>query len=253
LRFGDVAQRLLVGRTQLTPPPVWRCWVEPTPPIPIDEMITDLMRRNAEPRLRAPVELKQQYVDCPYWVMRFAIAAAVDAASISAGKDPAEETKRYRTRAEAAEQATVAIETLRTAMLQSARSPSPRLPFLETPEVIAANKEVLAFRHSGALERIAEDARHCLQFYQHARGEPFDVWRVVFVAELGFAWSAMTGAMPTRSEQFTAFIVAAYDSVAGGQPEVHWDRAIRHVVDLDLDWKNRGMSFAEVQKIYSGP
>jgi hypothetical protein len=251
-RFGDVAALLLAGCTQLTPPPDWRCWTEPTPLLPIDETIIALKRRNAQPRLREPAELKKQNVDCPFYFMRFAIAAAVDAATISAGNDPAEMAARYRTRAEAAEKAAAEIETLSTTVLESARSPAPRLPFLETPEVIWANKEVLAFRRRGALARIAEDAQHWLQYYQRARGEPFDVWRMVLVAELGFVWNAMTGAIPTQGEEFTAFIVAAFESAAGIQPKVSWERAIRRVIKLDLDWERRGMSFAEAQKIYSG-
>jgi hypothetical protein len=252
-RFGDVAERLLAGHSELNPPPDWHCWTKPAPALPIDDLIARLIRRNAEPRLQSPSELKeQQNVACPFYVVRFAIAAAVDAATAMAGEEPAEMAKRWRIQEEAARQAAAANATIGEALLQSVRRPAPRLPFLETPELIGAYKTVLMLRHIGAYDRIAEDARQWREFYQRARGDPLAVWRVTFAAELGFAWSALTGAVPAQNGEFTHFIATAYDSITDGLPEVSWDRPIRRVVGLGLDWEDRGMSFAEAQKIFLG-
>jgi hypothetical protein len=76
-RFGDVAARLLGGHTQPDPPTGWPCWSEPTPALPIDDLVTRLRRRNAVPRLRSPAELKERDIPCPFYAARFAIAAAV--------------------------------------------------------------------------------------------------------------------------------------------------------------------------------
>lgn len=247
-QFGDVAARLLGGRTQPNPPSDWLCWKEPTPALSIDDQITSLIRRNAHPRLRSRSELDP--IACPYYGARFAIAVAVDAATATAGADPTEMAKRCRVQEEAARQATEAIATISETLLQSSHRPEPRLPRLKSPELIGAYKTALMLRQMGTFERIAADARQWQTFYQRARGEPFDTWRLTFVAELGFAWATLTGVRPARNEWFADFIADAYASIA--DDEVWWDRAIRRAVALDLDWLGRGMSFAEAQKLFLG-
>ena len=219
-RFGDIAARLLGGRTQPNPPPDWRCWNEPVPALPIDDLINHLVRSNAEPRLRTPPELERHGITCPFYAMRFAIAVAVDAATATAGEDPAEMAERWRVQEKAARQAAAANAVIAGSLLQSARRPEPRLPFIEAPGLISAYRTTLLLQHTKPFDRIAEDARQWRQFYQRARGEPFDVWRAVFVCELGFVWAALTGAKPARNDEFAGFIEAAYASIS--EEEVSW-------------------------------
>lgn len=250
-RFGDAAARLLNGRAYSSPPDNWATWKEPSPALPIDDLIADLIRRNKEPRLLSRSELKErQGVVCPYYIARFAVAAAVDAATTAAAEDPAEMAKRWRIHEKAARQAITAIAAIDETLLSASR-PAPRLPFVETPELVAAYKTVLLLRRMDSFDRIADEAQKWRRFYQQARGKPFDVWRAVFAAELGFAWAALTGALPSRNEDFTYFVAAAYASIDDELSEFSWERAIRRVVKLSLDWRGRGMSFAETQKIFS--
>jgi hypothetical protein len=185
-QFGDVAARLLDGRTQPNPPPDWACWKEPVPALPIDRLITGLVHRNAPPRLRLAPELESCGVSCPYFGIRFAIAVAVDAATAAAAEDPIEMTRRWHAQEQAALRTAAENATLAETLLQPARRPTPRLPFIESPELIDAYKAVL--RHKSACERVAEDAQRWQQFYQHTRRrDPWDVWRMVFAAELSVA------------------------------------------------------------------
>ena len=170
-RFGDVTARLLA--TQPNPPSDWPCWNEPAPALPIDDQISYMIQRNAEPRLRTPPELERHGITCPFYAMRFAIAVAVDVATATAGEDPAEMAERWRIQENAARQAAAANATIAETLLQSAR-PEPRLPFLETPELISAYKTSLLLQHTKTFDRIAEDARQWRQFYLRARGEPFE-------------------------------------------------------------------------------
>lgn len=250
-RFGDAAARLLNGHAYSSPPDNWATWKAPSPALPIDDLVSDLIRRNREPRLLPASELKErQGVVCPFYIARFAVAVAVDAATTAAGEDPAEMAKRWRVHEEAAHQAIAAIATIGETLLSACR-PAPRLPLIETPELVNAYKTTLLVQRMGAFERIADEAQKWRRFYQQARGKPFDVWRTVFAGELGFAWVALTGAQPTRNEDFIYFVDAAFASI-DEKPEISWERTIRRVVSLDLDWRGRGMSFAETQKIFSG-
>ena len=247
-RFGDVAERLLAGHSEPNPPPDWRCWTEPAPALPIDEMISDLMRRNWEPRLRSRSELSAEGIACPFYQLRFAAAAAVDAATEAASVDPAEMAKRWRSQEEKARRAAQAVEDIAASLPHSELRAVPRLPLVEPPELISAYKMTMLLRRVGTFNCIADYARRYRRLFQYDRGGPHDVWRAVFAADLGFAWAALTGENPTRTEPFIELIVACFESIADRQPEVSWERSIRRALALGLDWRGRGNSFFEARK-----
>jgi hypothetical protein len=250
-RFGDVAERLLAGHSEPAPPPDWRCWIEPAPALPIDEMISDLRRRNREPRLRSRPELSADGIACPFYQLRFAVAAAVDVATEAASEDPAQMAKRWRSEEEKARRAAQVIKDIAASLPYSELRPTPRLPLVEPLELISAYKMVMLLRHMGTFDCIGDYARRYRQLFQYDRGEPYNLWRAVFVADLGFVWVALTGESPARTEPFIEFIVAAFASIADGQPEESWERSIRRALALGLDWRGRGNSFSEVLKNFS--
>ena len=250
-RFGDVAERLLAAHSEPNPPPDWRCWTEPAPALPIDEMISDLMRRNREPRLRSRSELSAEGIACPFYQLRFAVATAVDAAAAAASEDPMEMAERWRSQEEKMRLAAQMVEDIAASLPHSKLRAAPRLPLVEPPEVISAYKMVMLLRHMGTFDCIADYARRYRGLFQHDRGEPYDVWRAVFAADLGFAWAALTGENPARTEPFIEFIVACFESIADRQPEISWERPIRRAMALGLDWRGRGNSFSELRKNFS--
>jgi hypothetical protein len=249
--FGDVAERLLAGRSEPTPPSDWRCWTKPTPALPIDEMISDLMRRNREPRLRSRSGLSAEGIACPFYQLRFAIAAAVDAATEAGSEDPAQMAERWHSHEKKARQAAQVIKDIAASLPHSKQRPTPRLPLVEPPELISAYKMTMLLRHMGTFDCIADHARRYRQLFQYDRGEAHHTWRVVFAADLGFVWAALTGENPARTEPFIEFIIACFESIADGQPEVSWERPIRRALDLGLDWRGRGNSFSKVLKNFS--
>jgi hypothetical protein len=249
-RFGDVAARLLAGRNFPSPPPSWACWIEPSPALPIDKVITALKRTNREPRLRSQSELEEQGIVCSYYSTRFAVAVAVDAAAAAADQQRTDMIERWRLHEEAATNAAAEIKIISETLLKSEQRPTPRAPDVESAEVFADYKTIMKFHRDGALERIAAYARQCQQFYQHDRGEASDVWKAVFAADLAFTWRILTGANPARTEPFIRFVTAAYESIGDDLPEVSWERAIRRALALGLDWQHRGSSFDQVRKIF---
>ena len=159
---------------------------------------------------------------------------------------------RWSTQEQAALRAAAENTILAETLLQPARRPSPRLPFFESPALIQAYQAVL--RQRGAYEVIADDARRWRQFYQHTRRrEPQDLWRMAFVIDMGVAWATLTGVAPTRGDSFIGFINAAFNSLLPDEAddEVAWDRAVRAVIELDLDWCQRGLSSVEIERRFS--
>ena len=248
LRLGDVSGRLLKGL--VLSPGSWVAWRAPTPALPIDELITSMSRRNTTPRLLSPPELRERKIDCPYFGARWAIALAVEAAATEAAVDPVEMAERWRGYEEAACQAAAANAAIAGSLLNS--RPSPRLPFIDAPELTCAYAKTREIQHARYYEIIAEQAQRWRQIYRQTRGDPFDLWRVVFAAQLAFTWLALTNVMPARNEGFTDFIETAYASIDDKMPEVSWERAIRHVASLDIEWeRGRVMSLGAIQKIFS--
>jgi hypothetical protein len=250
-RFGDVAVRLLGGHTYPSPPPSWVCWVEPRPALPIDQKITARKQTNRAPLLRPKSELEAEGISCPYYLVRFAIAVAVDAAFDAANQQRGDMIDRWRVHETAAAEADAKLAVIVETLLKSEQRPTPRLPDVESAQLFADYRQVMEFHHSGALKRIVAHARRYREFYRYDRGGAAEVWRAVFVADLGFTWRKLTGANPTRGEAFVEFIAAAYHSIDADPPVVEtWDQAIRRALDLRLDWQQRGNSFDQVRKIF---
>ena len=116
-RFGDAAERLLNGRTYSDPPDDWAAWEEPSSALPIDQTITKLKTTNRRPRLRSHAELKAQKIICPYYIARFAIAMAVDEATVAAVENPIDMTKRWRAHEVAARKAAPEIDKIAESLL----------------------------------------------------------------------------------------------------------------------------------------
>jgi hypothetical protein len=237
-RFGDVAAQLLSGRTGWDPPDDWPCWREPAPALLIDRIITKLKTTNREPRLRSRAELEKYAIQCPYYMMRWTIAAAVDEATETAAYDPAEMTQRWRVEEEAASTVVTAINTIVETLLQPTKAPRSRMPALEPPEIMGAYKMAMMVRASGAFDRIADNARQWQRIFQYDRSEPRDVWRLIFAANLGSVWQVLTGANPARTEPFIEFVEAAYASLGDDLSVGSWEQPIRRALKMGLNWRH---------------
>jgi hypothetical protein len=238
-RFGQVASVLLPGGEQCEPwnwkPPTdWSCWDEPSPALPIDWVLTRLRHSNRPPQLRPRDELDTRGLPCPYYAARFAIALAVDAATMAAADDAAEMARRWRAHEHAASKARAGIKTIAESLTRAAsETPFTRWPLVESPEVRAAYKLIFALHQIGGLDRIEEHARRSRQVFQRDQG---DVWRAVFAAELGFFWRVLTDSPPARTTPFIDFITAAYESLMDDPPSVSWERPVRRALAMGLDW-----------------
>jgi hypothetical protein len=253
-RFGDAAARLLGGRTRSDPPDDWPCWREPAPALAIDQMITRLKTENREPRLRSRAELEKKAIRCPYYLMRWIIAAAVDEATETAAYDPAEMMQRWRVHEEAASKAAAAINIIVETLLQPTMTPRPRMPALEPPDVMNAYKMTMMVRQSGALNRVVNNARQWQRIFQYDRSEPYHVWRLIFAANLCSAWQVLTGANPARTDPFIEFVEDAYTSLGDDLPEISWTRPIRRALDMGLnwgDWRHYENSFEKLKVKFS--
>jgi hypothetical protein len=232
-RFGDVAERLLGGRRQYQPPPSWPCWREPALALPIDHAITALRESNREPRLRP----QEQLGLCPYYGARWAIAMAVDAATVAASDDVADMAERWRVHADVIRKAAAEIAVVTASLLHPAtQTPMTRWPIIEPPEIEQTYNMLCMLHHSGALARLVEHAHASAQVFANKQGSRSDVWKTVFAADLGFTWCLLTGTKPARTEPFISFVAAAYASLTDVPAAWSWDNAVRRALGLELDW-----------------
>jgi hypothetical protein len=130
-RLGDVAERLLGGRKRWDPPADWTCWAKPAPA----RLLTALRQSNRELRLRLREILAERGIACPYYGARWAIALAVDPATVSVAVDPADMVKRWRAHEEAAREERAGIVAIAESLVEAEKIPYSRWPLLEPPEV----------------------------------------------------------------------------------------------------------------------
>ena len=224
-RLADAAKRLTGGRTQYTPPPEWKCGVEPTPALPIDEQINRLQRSNTKYRLRPGLG------PCAYYAARFGTCLAVDAATMQAADDARVMAARWKRLEKAAADAASSFAVIAEMLKRDDAAPRTRWPTVEPPEVQQAERVVFALHETQGLDHVAQFARQARSVFQNNQGE---IWRVVFVADLGLLWCELTGEPPVRSDPFLNFVTAAYNSL--GQAPVNWERPVRRALAMRLDW-----------------
>ena len=203
-------------------------------------MITSLRESHRGPRLRAPEALAARGLACPFYAVRWAIAMAVDAATVAAQDDPAEMARRWRLREQAVEQ--VAAGTAILAQSLTTKPPATRWPLLEPRDVTQTDEALFHLHRSGRLTRAADHARKLRQLFSNNQG---NVWRIVFVADLGFTWKALTGSNPTRTDPFVSFIAAAFESCSDNPPALSWEWTVRKALTLGLDWGRYEKYFAQ--------
>jgi hypothetical protein len=239
-RFGDVAARLL-GENRFTfrnPPPSWSPWKEPTAEskLPIDDVITRLRHSNRGPRLRSREDLNALGLACPYYAARWAIALAVENASVVAiNDDPTQILGAWRKAEEAFQKIREGTEMVEA--LLKARLLWPRWPLLRPPAINQVCDTMVELLRSGVLKHAEDDARIAQKTFRNNQG---DIWKLSFVAELGLAWRALTGTNPARTDPFADFIAAAYESVTDKPGEISWERTVRRVLKLGIDWVCNG-------------
>jgi hypothetical protein len=241
-RFGDVAKRLLGGRTSYEPPPNWAYWREPTPALPIDRAITTLRNSDRAPRLRPRETLDARVIACPYYGTRWATAMAVDAATVMARDDPAEMTARWRAHEKAAAESRHGIAAIAESLVRATQMPLSRWPMCVPEDVERTYEQIIRLHRSGGLDRISDQARVQRKFFQNNQGSREQIWRVVFAADLGLTWRALTGNNPARTEPFIAFVAATYDSLDAG-PSVSWENPIRRALAMGVDWDRYDKNF----------
>jgi hypothetical protein len=231
-RFDDAAKVLTGGRRSPVPPPKWKCWIQPSPPLPIDEAITTLIQSNKIPHLRPKVELAVRGFRCPYFAVRWAVAMAVDAATVAAKDDPADMASRWRALEEFARAARGPVVAIAESLKCDSRVARTRWPLTEPPEVRYALELIFKLQQTNGLEHIANQAHSTRQLFQNNQG---DIWRLTFAADLGFTWVALTGERPARSDPYLNFVAAAFSSLSN--TEISWERAVRRALALGLDWE----------------
>jgi len=236
-RFGDVAARLLDANkfTFGRPPPDWSLWAEPIAEskLPIDDIITKLCHSNREPRLRSREDLNALGLACPYYAARWAIALAVENATVIASNDdPSRILEAWRKAEEAVQKIREGAEALEA--LLKARLLWPRWPLLRSPAInLVCNTMVELCRRDGIVKRAEDDARIEQETFKNNQG---DIWKLSFVAELGLAWRALTGTNPARTDPFLGFIAAAYESVTDKSDEISWEGTVRRALKLGVNW-----------------
>ena len=225
-RLADAAKRLTGGRIQYTPPPEWKCGVEPTPALPIDKAITRLRDSNTKYRLHSGLG------PCAYYAARIGTCLALDAATVQAADDPRVMAARWKRLEKAAADAASGIAIIGEALKHDDQAPRTRWPAVEPSEVERALKLIFALHETHGLDHITAFARQARSVFQNNQGE---IWRAVFAADLGFLWCELTGEPPARSEPFLDFVSAAYDSL-GQRQSVTWDRPVKRALAMRLDW-----------------
>jgi hypothetical protein len=123
------------GCSAANPPPDWACWAERAPARPIDRALTALRQSNRKPRLRLREILAERSIACPYYGARWAIALAVDSATVSVAVYPADMVKRWRAHEEAAREARAGIAAIAESLVEAEKIPYSHWPLLEQPEV----------------------------------------------------------------------------------------------------------------------
>jgi hypothetical protein len=245
LRFGDAAKRLTGGRIQYTPPADWKCGVEPTPALPIDETISELRQSNRLHRLRPREELSARGIVCPYYAARWATALAVDAATVAAGDDPKDMVRRWSMLERSAQQARDGIKGIAD-LLTTAQAPVTRWPLLEANDIQQAYDVLIRVLHqSGVLDRMVQHAHQSRRVFQGNQGDKDSIWRLVFAADLGFTWRVLTNSPPAETEPFMSFVAAAFNSLTDDPKPVSWERSIRRALALELDWDRYEKEFLQ--------
>jgi hypothetical protein len=239
-RFDDAAKILTDGRRAPEPAPKWKCWTQPSPPFPIDEAVTTLIQSNKIPHLRPKEELEVRGFRCPYYAVRWAVAMAVDAATVAAKDDPADMASRWRGLEEFAQAAQAPIAEIAELLRHDSQAPRTRWPLTEPLEVRNALELVFKLHQTSGLEHIAKQAHSTRQLFQNNQG---DIWRLTFAADLGLTWVALTGERPVRTDPFLDFLGAAFGSLT--DTEVSWEKPVRRALTLGIDWARYEKDFSK--------
>jgi hypothetical protein len=245
-RFDDAAKVLTGGRRSPEPPPKWKCWIQPSPPLPIDEAVTTLIQSNKIPHLRPKEELEERGFQCPYYAVRWGVAMAVDAATVAAKDDPADMASRWRAAEEFARAAQAPVAAIAESLKRDSRAARTRWPLTEPLEGRDALELVFKLHQTNGLEHIAKHAHSTRQLFQNNQG---DIWRLIFAADLGFTWVALTSERPARNDHYLNFVAAAFSSL--GNTEISWERAVRRALALGLDWERYEKFFKNDRKFTS--
>jgi hypothetical protein len=220
LSFQASAQRL---------PPNWRPWKQPSPPLPIDEFITELIERRRAPKMRAPAELARYHPMglCPYGVARAELARASLNALLCV------DTERHRVTATAeimlaakglpGLRAEIAAMVDRLMLISEAQEYAfdqdlEGVPLIEHADNLAAVRS--------ELQKLEEPLTR-LYMRRSQTNVNANVWRISFAGFLFGAWWRLTGSDPSTTEPFTKFLDRAWQTLTAGRlPDLPWESAI---------------------------
>ena len=225
--FSEAQLTYLIARRLL---PDWRYWQEPKTLLPIDEEIIRLWRSNHDPRLLSRKELADRGILCPFLHARWRIALGVHAAGIEAADDPAARAQAFEEIRDAARSAAPGIAKLGKLLLTR---PSPLWPVVEAERIRTIYKLIYALDQLNGLDQVADYANVERHIFRRELGH---VGRRVFAAEMGRFWRDLTGSTPARTEPFIRFVASAHASLGDNMTEVSWDRAVRSMLAMGIDW-----------------
>jgi hypothetical protein len=235
-----------------TRPTGWVSWEAPPDPLPIDELITKLIRGKVRGRNKV-ISLRNADTlggHCPYEIAR---CSAIHALSMAC---------REQRKSEGI------INEVRPSLMNGARQPLRELENIQLADLATHLKKIcrlasLRVAHNQLLEpdtseitasvRVAELLAELSNILPFAIGEVDnlhneyaqgvgDVWRIEFVSRLGDAWVQLVGDMPTVQGAFAEFVEAVWNSLEDPAPEEwKWDSQIRTAK------KHNGMRWKKLQ------
>jgi hypothetical protein len=225
----------------------WRRWTPPSPTIPIDECISDLINRSKNPqrqikmRSRADIEIDGGADFCPYYAARSVIANAASHATETlknrknASEHAAQLSDLSADAAKLAKSYLAFVSKWKTSrILRDAHFDGATEDVEETGrKADDAFFSILNLRSAAtpvidSLNRIQEYAKTSRGDFA-LKGSPADTWERAFIEQLGYFWYFLTAYSPTRGPDFGAFVTNSYASI-GGDKDANFERSIRTVL-----------------------
>ena len=211
--------------TKQSLPNGWLPNQKPSPALPIDEFISNLISPSRQSRLRLQKDFKdcEWTAECPYFFARSRIANAFLYANHQVRLDESRiraltALANLKSRMEGLESEIASAAKSASALLRTNEDVPFELYSLRDMAEALAYSHILIGKNRENIGRLHVDL-------SQNRG---NVWRISFVTSLGVAWYCLVRKKPSASGRFPAFMDAALASVSDAlAPVVDWTSSIK--------------------------
>lgn len=236
--FEQVVAAFGIHVFQKSVPPSWKPWTLPTSPLPIDNFIASIVKRERSPRVRPrDALLKFDFGGCPYAIARHGVVSAFFHASAHRELDELRAVSTAKMRALKDE-----LPSLRTDLLKSIGN----IAAIGTAQEQFQEVNFAAFRTLqegllAALSAIDSTGQEISDLFLSRSQNQGNIWRIRFAGALFRTWWQLTDQDPSPSGLFIDFANSAWNSLSSADlPEVSWESAVRTArrQSSDNGWRN---------------